>query len=93
MKISTMRSRLHEAIDLAPDARIRELFDTIPLEVSRSEFLTLEQIQSLVEDAENFIRQSAAPEQEEKTTEERDGRMKKILVILMKQAGAAAGAD
>lgn len=100
MKVSTMRSRLHEAIRFASDEKIRSLFDTIPLEISRSEFLTLEQVREVISDAEDFIRQciehlkkdqNNSPSREQPEGEKKDDesaekvrRIKELLFVLFK---------
>lgn len=86
MKISTMRSRLHEAISLASEEKIRFVFDAIPLEISRSEFLTLEQVREVVQNAEEFIQECLEALKEEKKEDKTDEarRMKEILLVLLK---------
>lgn len=94
-----MRSRLHEAIRFASDEKIRSLFDTIPLEISRSEFLTLEQVREVISDAEDFIRQciehlkkdennGPGREQPDEEKKEESGekikRIKELLFVLFK---------
>lgn len=104
MKVSTMRNRLHEAIRFASDEKIRSLFDTIPLEISRSELLTLEQVREVIGDAENFIRQciehmekdeNSGPCREQPEEEKKDDgsgekikRIKELLFVLFKDDGA-----
>lgn len=52
MKVSVMRERLHEAIDLATDEKVIQQFNMTVLEVSRSKHLTLEEIRVLISEAE-----------------------------------------
>ena len=52
MKVSVMRERLHEAIDLATDEKVIQQFNMTVLEVSRSKHLTLEEIRALISEAE-----------------------------------------
>lgn len=97
MKVSTMRNRLHEAINLAADEKVRYLFEFFPLEVGRSEWLTLEQEREVVKDAENFIRERLGKLQDEKKAERPAGadeadRIKEFLFVLMKNDDAPATA-
>lgn len=52
MKIELMRERLTEAIALATEEKIIQQFHATILDISRSEVLTLEEIQDLIRDAE-----------------------------------------
>lgn len=52
-----MRERLHEAIDLATDEKIIQQFNMTTLEISKSKYLTLEEIRELVSDAEASVEQ------------------------------------
>jgi hypothetical protein len=97
MKITTMRNRLHEAISLAPDEKIRLLFESLPVEISRSEFFTLEQIREVLGDAENFIRQNVEDLREDKKEDaamekEKIKRMKEFLFVLFKDDDTPASA-
>lgn len=47
-----MRERLHEAIDLATDEKVIQQFHMTTLEISKSEYLTLEEVRELISDAE-----------------------------------------
>lgn len=47
-----MRERLHEAIDLATDEKVIQQFNMTTLEISKSKYLTLEEIRELISDAE-----------------------------------------
>ncbi|AWO01785.1 hypothetical protein DLD77_08795 [Chitinophaga alhagiae] len=84
MKISTMRSRLHEGIRLASDEKIRLLFHIIPLEISRSEHLTLEQMRQAVREAEEILRECTEQLKGEKTkSRERVTRVKEIMLVML----------
>lgn len=84
MEISVMRERLHEAIDLAEDEKIIIVFKTTPLEISRSEQFTLEELRDIIEDAEEVVRKYPTEEELEEMFQQAH---KAFLALLRARAG------
>lgn len=93
MKISTMRSRLHEGIRLASDEKIRLLFHFIPLEISRSEHLTLEQMRQAVREAESMLQECMEQLKEERKKPKEQERVKRIKEIVLVMLNDDEGDD
>ncbi|MRG49086.1 hypothetical protein GFS24_28510 [Chitinophaga sp. SYP-B3965] len=86
MKVKLMRERLHEAIDLANEERIIATFRSIPLEISRSKYLSLLQIRELVKDAEEEFSGSSSEEDMEEVLKSAH---RTFFAVLRKKSGAS----
>lgn len=89
MKVSVMRERLHEAIDLATDEKIIQQFNMVTLEISRSAHLTLEEIRELIRDAEVSAEMHPSDDLLEAMIE----RVRVALETMQKIRGTRSGAD